>query len=142
MATSCSRNIAVQPCEYLTFFYAFLLHLTELCGGGGASIDSTSNCSLSLRLLYRHGALSIGMWHSVFLCYGVLAVMTNSAIICFRTSILGDDISTTSKVWLFFIFQYIIFGTIVAVAVIIPGEWHGDNPYLHGALEVSNVMWM
>ena len=67
-----------------------------------------------------HGASSIGMWRSVFVCYGILAVMSNSALICFRTDILGEDLSVTAKVWLFFIFQYIIFGTMIAVSILIP----------------------
>ena len=52
-----------------------------------------------------HGTSDIGMWHSVSLTYGCIAVISNSGIVCFQTNLLGEtpeDITDTARVWIFF----------------------------------------
>lgn len=64
-------------------------------------------------LLYKRrrpiptGCQDIGTWMTIFELTANLSVITNSAIICFTMSIIDEDAST--RVWLFIIFQYMIF---------------------------------
>ena len=64
-------------------------------------------------LLYKRrrpiptGCQDIGTWMTIFELTATLSVITNSAIICFTMSIIDEKAST--KVWLFVIFQYMVF---------------------------------
>jgi hypothetical protein len=60
------------------------------------------------------------MWQSVFISYGMVAVVSNSAIIFFSTDLVGaGDINTASKVWFFFLFQYSIYAGMFLIAILV-----------------------
>jgi hypothetical protein len=74
-------------------------------------------------LLYKHrrpiptGCQDIGTWMTIFELTANLSVITNSAIICFTMNIIEEPAST--KVWLFIIFQYMIFTAMYLFSAII-----------------------
>jgi len=66
------------------------------------------------------GASNIGMWQSVFISYGMAAVVSNSAIIFFSTDLIGTgDVTNASQVWFFFIFQYSVYAGMFLVAILV-----------------------
>jgi anoctamin-10/anoctamin-7 len=66
-------------------------------------------------------AEDIGNWQAVFSVISIVAIVTNGGLICFTMSVLEDfDIST--RVWIFFAFQWAMILSQQAIAYLIPDE--------------------
>jgi len=111
---------------YMTFFVASLpiLPVIAFC----ANILEIRVDGHKLLKEYRcpanHGAINIGMWKSVLMGYGVLTVVSNAALICFQTELLGfifssDQVSNATRISSFFFFQYVIFLGQLAMALLV-----------------------
>jgi len=105
---------------YLTFFVAALPILPVIAFAAnvvemrvdGHKLLKEHKCPSSV------GASNIGMWHSVFTAYGLLAVISNSALVCFRTNIIQVEQQST-LIWLFFLFQYGVFAGMILVSILV-----------------------
>jgi Ca2+-binding EF-hand superfamily protein len=111
---------------YLTFFVAALpvLPVIAFCANvleirvDGHKLLKEHRCPAN------HGASNIGMWKSVFTGYGVLAVVSNAALICFQTDLLGataagSHVDNATRIWYFFFSQYFVFSGQLLVALLI-----------------------
>merc|ERR1711988_595567 len=65
------------------------------------------------------GAQDIGTWMVLFKFFVGASIITNSALICFRSHVLGTrDVLT--KTWIFNASQYVLFGLMLAMEIMIP----------------------
>lgn len=67
------------------------------------------------------GAEDIGNWQAVFSLVSVIAIITNAGLICFTMSVL-DDFTLSSRIWIFFTFQWLLIVLQQVIAYIIPDE--------------------
>lgn len=66
-------------------------------------------------------AEDIGTWQAVFTVISTIAVVTNAGLICFTMSLL-NDYAISTRLWIFFAFQWTLILLQQALAMIIPDE--------------------
>ncbi|CAM9434451.1 unnamed protein product [Discosporangium mesarthrocarpum] len=81
-------------------------------------VDAWKLCQVSRRPEPR-GAEDIGTWHTILEIMSVVACVSNSAIIAFTSEIFNDQ-TWINRVWIFLVFEHIMFLFKYALSVLIP----------------------
>lgn len=66
-------------------------------------------------------AEDIGNWQAVFSVISLVAIVTNAGLICFTMSVL-EDFDFSTRVWIFFAFQWVMILAQRVIAYLIPDE--------------------
>merc|ERR1711871_1750183 len=61
---------------------------------------------------------SIGTWQEIYLITALVAVVTNSGILCFTLNAFNLS-STAGQVWAFYLFQNVLMATLFVVALVV-----------------------